>query len=76
MIFRKSLADMPELSAQVFIAHRFEGQTYEEIAQHYNLTVRQVTRRMQYCLKILRDDLGDYLPTSTIFLLLPYIWHK
>lgn len=76
MIFRKSLADMPEQSAQVFIAHRFEGQTYEEIARHYNLTVRQVTRRMQYCLKILRDDLGDYLPTSTIFLLLPYIWHK
>lgn len=76
MIFRKSLADMPELSAQVFIAHRFEGQTYEEIARHYNLTVHQVTRRMQYCLKILRDDLGDYLPTSTIFLLLPYIWHK
>lgn len=74
MIFRKSLSEMPELSAQVFIAHRFEGQTYEEIARHYNLTVRQVTRRMQYCLKILRDDLGDYL--LAIFLLLPYMWHK
>ena len=74
MIFRKSLAEMPELSAQVFIAHRFEGQTYEEIARHYNLTVRQVTRRMQCCLKMLRDDLGDYLPT--ILLLLPYMWHK
>ena len=60
-IFKKRLEEMPVLSAQVFLANRDEGLTYAEIAKKYNLSVRQVTRKMQFCLRILKSDLSDYL---------------
>lgn len=65
-IFRRRLAEMPELSAQIFIANRFENQTYQEIAQRYGISVRKVTREIQRCLKLLREDLGDYLPVAIL----------
>lgn len=65
-IFRRRLAEMPELSAQIFIANRFENQTYQEIAQRYGISVRKVTREIQRCLKLLREDLGDYLPVALL----------
>lgn len=73
-IFHRRLAEMPELSAQIFIANRFENQTYQEIAQHYGISVRKVTREIQRCLKLLREDLGDYLPIAA--LLFPHFLDK
>ena len=73
-IFRRRLAEMPELSAQIFIANRFENQTYQEIAQRYGISVRKVTREIQRCLKLLREDLGDYLPVAA--LLFPHFLDK
>lgn len=73
-IFRRRLAEMPELSAQIFIANRFENQTYQEIAQRYGISVRKVTREIQRCLKLLREDLGDYLPVA--MLLFPHFLDK
>lgn len=61
-------AEIPELSAQIFIANRFEGHPYQEIAQRYGISVREVTREIQRCLKLLREDLGDYLPWPPHFL--------
>ena len=62
------------LSAQIFIANRFENQTYQEIAQRYGISVRKVTREIQRCLKLLREDLGDYLPIAV--LLFPHFLDK
>lgn len=73
-IFRNRLAEMPELSAQIFMANRFENQTYQEIAHRYNISVRKVTREIQQCLKLLREDLGDYLPLAII--LFPHFLDK
>lgn len=73
-IFHRRLAEMPELSAQIFIANRFENQTYQEIAQRYGISVRKVTREIQRCLKLLREDLGDYLPVAV--LLFPHFLDK
>ena len=73
-IFHRRLAEMPELSAQIFIANRFENQTYQEIAQRYGISVRKVTRAIQRCLKLLREDLGDYLPIAA--LLFPHFLDK
>ena len=63
-IFRRRLAEMPELSAQIFIANRFEDQTYQQIAE----------REIQRCLHLLREDLGDYLPV--VMLLFPNLLSK
>ena len=61
-IFRRRLAEMPELSAQIFIAER------------YGISVRKVTREIQRCLHLLREDLGDYLPV--VMLLFPNLLSK
>jgi len=66
-IFRRRLAEMPKLSAQIFIANRFEEMTYQQIADRYGISVRKVTREIQRCLKLLREDLGDYLPLVMLF---------
>ena len=60
-IFRKRLSEIPELSARIFVANRFEGLTYQEISEKYNISVRKVTREIQRCLEMLRKDLGEYL---------------
>ena len=73
-IFRRRLAEMPELSAQIFIANRFEDQTYQQIAERYGISVRKVTREIQRCLHLLREDLGDYLPV--VMLLFPNLLSK
>lgn len=70
-IFRRRLAEMPELSAQIFIANRFEDMTYQQIADRYGISVRKVTREIQRCLKLLREDLGDYLPL--VMLVFPHL---
>ncbi len=61
-IFGKFLADMPELSLNIFMASRFEDLTYEEIAQKYGVTPRKVKREIQKALEKLRASLKDYLP--------------
>lgn len=70
-IFRRRLAEMPELSAQIFIANRFEEMTYQQIADRYGISTRKVTREIQRCLKLLREDLGDYLPL--VMMLFPHL---
>ena len=68
------LSKVPELSAQIFIANRFEDQTYQQIAERYGISVRKVTREIQRCLHLLREDLGDYLPV--VMLLFPNLLSK
>ncbi|MCM1503457.1 MAG: RNA polymerase sigma-70 factor [Bacteroidales bacterium] len=71
-IFRKRMNEVPEISARIFMANRFEGLTYQEIATRHNISVRKVTREIQRCLKLLREDLGGYLPMA--LLLFPRIF--
>ena len=52
---------MPKLTREIFIASRFDDKTYNEIAQDYRLTVRQVTSHIQYALRTLRLALKDYI---------------
>lgn len=61
-IFRKFLADMPELSQRIFLSSRFDDLTYEEIARKYGVSPRKVKREIQKALEKLRDSLKDYLP--------------
>ena len=72
-IFRRRLTEIPELSAQIFIfiANRFKEMTYQQIADHYGISVRKATREIQRCLKLLREDLGDYL--LVVLLVFPHL---
>ena len=61
-IFRRFLADIPDLSRDIFLSSRFEDLTYEEIAAKYGVSQRKVKREIQKALEILRASLKDYLP--------------
>lgn len=60
-LFWKCIRSMPEQTRNIFIASRFDGKTYSEIAADSGISVRQVTSHIQYALKMLRGALKDYL---------------
>ena len=68
-IFRKFLADLPELSLNIFLSSRFEDLTYEEIAHKYGVTPRKVKREIHKALEELRSSLKDYLPVLLLMCL-------
>lgn len=61
-IFANILKEVPELSKNVFIASRFRGMTYKEIAEKYNVSERKVKREISKVLELMRIGLKDYLP--------------
>ena len=66
-IYRRELAKMPMLTRNVFLASRLENMTYYQIAQKFNLTVRQVTSEIQRASLVLRTPLKDYLLAAALF---------
>lgn len=68
-IFREFMLTMPELTRKIFIDSRFEGLTYTEIADKYEITPRKVKREIQKVLGRMRENLKDYLPA--LLLLFP-----
>lgn len=61
-IIRGKMEQMPPRMREVFIASRFEGKTYQEIASQMGIPVRSVTAEIQKALDILRGALKDYAP--------------
>jgi len=53
---------VPELTRAVYQASRQEGLTYQQIAERYNISTRQVASEMQRAYAQLRVPLKDYLP--------------
>lgn len=72
-LLRKSVGRMPEITRKVFIASRYEGLTYEKIAEKFGITVRKVTSEIQAALNFLRTDLHDYLPLVLVGLVLRFV---
>lgn len=68
-IYRRELAKMPVLTRNVFMASRLENMTYFQIAQKFNLTVRQVTSEIQRASLLLRAPLKDYLLAAAVIFL-------
>lgn len=59
--FRLALDKIPPQSKRVFELSRFEGLKYLQIAEEMNISVRTVEVHMTKALKILREELADYL---------------
>lgn len=64
-----SIALLPEKCKQVFLMSRFEGLKYHEIADKLNISIKTVEAQMSKALKVLKENLKDYL-TILILLLL------
>lgn len=59
--YQKVLATMPEKRREVFLASRFEGLKYVEIAQKLGLSQKTVEAHMSAAIKQLREGLKEYL---------------
>lgn len=59
--YRKVLETMPEKRREVFLASRFEGLKYAEIADKLNISQKTVEAHMMAAIKQLREGLKEYL---------------
>lgn len=57
----KALQELPDGCKKIFIASRFEGKKYQEIASEQNISIKTVESQMSKALRILRKKLSDYL---------------
>lgn len=65
-IVQRALEDLPKLTRDVFVAHRFDDMTYKEIADKHRITSRRVEFEITKAVKQLRIALKDYLPAFLI----------
>ena len=59
--YQKVLATMPEKRREVFLASRFDGLKYAEIAEKMGLSQKTVEAHMSAAIKQLREGLKEYL---------------
>jgi len=63
-----ALNKLPEQCRLVFKLSRFEELKYVEIAEQLNISVKTVENQMGKALKIMRDQLKDYLPLLIVLM--------
>jgi len=59
---------LPEQCRLVFKLSRFEELKYSEIAEQLNISIKTVENQMGKALKIMRDQLKDYLPLIIVLM--------
>ncbi len=61
-ILNKALQKLPEKSRHIFEMSRNEGKTNQAIANEIGLSLKSIEFHISKVLKVLRDDLKDYMP--------------
>ncbi len=59
----QAIVTLPEQCGKVFRLNRFEELKYQEIAEQLNISVKTVENHMGKALKLMREQLKDYLPS-------------
>lgn len=65
----QAIDKLPEKCREVFKLNRFEGKKYAEIAKQLNISVKTVETQMSKALKVLKEDLKDYIYLLLLFIL-------
>ena len=63
-----AMNELPEQCRMVFKLSRFEELKYSEIAEQLNISVKTVENHMGKALRIMREQLKDYLPLILVLL--------
>lgn len=63
-----AMEELPEQCRLVFKLSRFEELKYSEIAEQLNISVKTVENHMGKALRIMREQLRDYLPLILLLL--------
>jgi RNA polymerase sigma-70 factor (ECF subfamily) len=66
-LFKKSLNKLPERCREIFELSRFQGLKNREIAEMLHLSEKTVENQMTKAIRILKEELKDYLPLLTFF---------
>ena len=66
-MLQAALEKLPENIQLAFNMSRTEKMTYNEIAAEMNLSVKTIESYMSQALKLLREELKDYLPIALLF---------
>ena len=67
-LLEKALKSLPDNLRETFILSRVERLSYKEIAERLGISVKAVDNRLSRTMKILKQELKDYLPVL-LFLL-------
>lgn len=65
----QAVLNLPDKCKTIFQLNRFEGKKYAEIADQLGISVKTVEAQMSKALKILRQELKDYMYLWILFLL-------
>lgn len=63
-----AMEELPEQCRMVFKLSRFEELKYAEIAEQLNISIKTVENHMGKALRIMREQLRDYLPLIIVIL--------
>ncbi len=69
MRFSDAMKQLPEQCALVFRLSRLESLRYKEIAEVLGISIKTVENHMGKALRILRQELSEYLPLFLLFLI-------
>lgn len=61
-LLNKAISELPPQYREAFILNRFDDLTYNEIAERTGVSTKTIAYRISQALKILRQELKDYLP--------------
>ncbi|MBQ8502544.1 MAG: RNA polymerase sigma-70 factor [Bacteroides sp.] len=67
----KAIEHLPQECRRVFSKSRFEGKTYEEIAQELHISINTVKYHIKNAIASLQRDLGKYLLSLLLWFVLP-----
>jgi RNA polymerase sigma-70 factor (ECF subfamily) len=66
---REAISGLPERCRVIFELNRFEGLSYGDIAKELDISIKTVENQMSKALKILREQLSNYLSLLFWFVL-------
>ena len=69
-----ALEQLPEKCGEVFRMSRFSELSYKEIAEKLGISVKTVENHMGKALRLMRNELLDYLPLIIVTILLSTRW--
>lgn len=64
-IVKKSLSKLPEQTRKIFLLSRRDNLSHKEIAEKIGLSTKSIEFHISKTLRLLREDLKDYLPVIT-----------
>lgn len=67
-IVSRTLRKLPQKQREIFIKNRVEGLSYKETAEALGISYKAVDKGLQSTMKILKMELGEYLPIFLILL--------